>query len=243
VAAIAELGSLRGTTRMNNINEKIYEEVGANYRFFLGWRHAAFAGYLIVVGTAVSFTMSTLKDSPNLAFIIPIGASPIGCLLWFIDKRNRSIYAAISKAGADLEEKSPGSYKSLSAVAFPKELSTLRLAFKRNWSHSFSLDVLFLGGSGALLLLAVFLYFRVGAAPAQGQPTSIGITAGQACRVHLRRDALALTVGASNVLDRADALVAGTLIAADSHGVQLQQSTNGVVWIPVSSILFIEPKP
>jgi hypothetical protein len=189
--------------------------------------------------------MSSLKDSPSLAFIIPFGASPIGFLLWCIDKRNRSLYAAVNQAGADLEGKSGGSYTNLSKVAFEKASSPWRLAFNGEWSHSFSLNVLFLGGTGALILLTVFLYFRAGAVPAHGRPTSIGITAGQACKVHLRRDALALTVGTSNVLDRADALVAGTLIAADSHGVQLQlqQSTNGVVWIPVSSILFIEPKP
>jgi hypothetical protein len=248
---------------MPNIDEKIYEEVGANYRFFLGWRHAAFAGYIVVVGAAISFTMSTLKDSPSLAFIIPLGTCPIGFLLWCIDVRNRSLYAAVNRAGARLEGPSGGSYTNLANSALPSSsipilsglmapISVIKRWFPRlkkycpclegQLSHSFALTALFNGGSIALLWLGLRLHNGGVDAPAQGHLTSIGIPAGQACRVHLRADILPLLVGTWSVLGRTNALVSGTLIAADSHGVQLKlpQGTN---WIPASSILFIEHKP
>jgi hypothetical protein len=31
---------------MQESDQKIYQEIGADYRFFMGWRHAAFAGYV-----------------------------------------------------------------------------------------------------------------------------------------------------------------------------------------------------
>src|SRR5262245_34783316 len=113
---------------MADIREKIYEEVGANYRFFLGWRHAAFAGYLVVVGATISLTASTYNDSPGLAFLVPLGAFPIGLLLCVIDRRNRSLYSAVQRVGASLERPAKGSYARITEVAAPEGLSPWRLA-------------------------------------------------------------------------------------------------------------------
>jgi len=44
------------------VKDKLYEEVGANYRFFLAWRHAAFAGNLVVLYGVFSLCVSASKD-------------------------------------------------------------------------------------------------------------------------------------------------------------------------------------
>ena len=88
------------------MKEKIYEEIGNNYRFFLCWRHAAFAGNLIVLGAILSFSVSAFKDAKELMWFIPLIASPVGFLLWVIDVRNRSLYHTANRVGKELEDSS-----------------------------------------------------------------------------------------------------------------------------------------
>ncbi len=80
--------------------KRIDEEVGTNYRFFLGSpSHAAFAGDLIILYGVISLTFSIYKDTRALAWIIPALASPIGIFLWIIDVRIRDLYHATIRAG------------------------------------------------------------------------------------------------------------------------------------------------
>lgn len=145
---------------MADIDQKIYEEVGANYRFFLGWRHAAFAGYLIMVGAAVALSVSTFKDSPLLAFLFPLGACPVGILLWVIDVRNRKLYSMVQRAGVALEVQTPGCYTKIDQVAFAESESPWSIFWgKKQLTHSLALNFLFLGGSIFLLLLTLWLKF------------------------------------------------------------------------------------
>ena len=104
---------------MAEINEKIYEEVGTNYRFFLGWRHATFAGYIVIIGAAVSVSASTFKDVPSLAWLFPLGAFPIGFLLWIIDIKTRKLYGALQRAGASMEGQTGGGYTNICSVSAP----------------------------------------------------------------------------------------------------------------------------
>jgi hypothetical protein len=121
--------------------DKKYEETGNNYRFFLGWRHAAFAGNLIIIYGAMSLTLSTYKDSASLAWLIPGLASPVGILLWMIDVRTRDLYHAAIEAGKKLEGNDGGFYTQLAdKVKVPVGTSP----FNKN-TQSGALNILFLG--------------------------------------------------------------------------------------------------
>jgi hypothetical protein len=135
------------------MEDKRYEEVGTNYRFFLGWRHAAFAGDLAVFYAVLWLTFSVYKEIPVIAWIVPTLGWPVGILFWIIDMRTRDLHLATIKAGKALEGNRAGFYTQLSRIASPKGTS----AFKRI-SQSTALDILFFGSSICLLLLAIFLY-------------------------------------------------------------------------------------
>ena len=134
------------------MEEKKYEEIGLNYRFFLGWRHAAFAGILVVIYGVISLTITVHKEYPIIAWLIPLGASPIGFLLCMIDHRTRDLYHAAIQAGKDLEGEKGGFYTRLREIALPKGTS----AFKKI-THSAALDILFIGTSLAFILLSFSL--------------------------------------------------------------------------------------
>jgi len=130
---------------------KKYEEIGSNYRFFLGWRHAAFAGILVVLFGVLSLTFTIYKETPSLAFVIPFIASPIGILLYFIDKRTRDLYHAAIRAGKFLEG-GGGFYTELSKDLVPKGKSPFIKI-----TQSAALDLLFIGSSLALIALSLYL--------------------------------------------------------------------------------------
>ena len=143
------------------MKEKIYEEIGNNYRFFLRWRHAAFAGNLIVIGAILSFSVAAFKDAKELMWIIPLIASPVGLLLWIIDVRNRSLYHVANRAGKEIEDNEgiAGFYSKLISedVALPKGTSVFS-----TWTQSLAIDILFLGSSVVLILLSLFFYIKWG---------------------------------------------------------------------------------
>ncbi len=135
------------------MQDKRYEEIGTNYRFFLGWRHAAFAGDLVILYGVLSLTFSVYKEIPVIAWIVPTLGWPVGVLLWIIDVRTRDLYHATIRAGKALEGKQGGFFTELFKITLPKNAS----AFKK-LSQSAALDLLFFGSSLSLLILAVFLY-------------------------------------------------------------------------------------
>jgi hypothetical protein len=143
------------------IKEKIYEEIGNNYRFFLKWRHAAFAGNMIVLGAILSFSVSAFKDAKELMWIIPLVASPVGLLLWIIDKRNRSLYHIVNRAGKEIEDSEgvSGFYSKLisEGVALPKDKSAYS-----QLTQSLALELFFFGSSIMLILLSLFFYIKWG---------------------------------------------------------------------------------
>lgn len=132
---------------------KKYEEIGTNYRFFLGWRHAAFAGDLVIIYGVLSLTFTVYKDTPSFAWIVPALGSPLGVLLWIIDVRTRELYHAAIRAGKSLEGKKGGFFSQLSKVALPKGTSPfIKL------TQSGALDLLFFGSSICLLVLAIIFF-------------------------------------------------------------------------------------
>jgi|ERR1043166_798321 hypothetical protein len=137
------------------MKEKLYEEVGAVYRFFLAWRHAALAGIVMIVGGAISLTASIYKESPELSFIVPLFACPFGFVLWMIDLRTRDLYHAAIRAGKNLEGEDKGFFSALSdGVALKKEESV----FSRT-TQSGALNIIFWAASIGLVLLAGGLFF------------------------------------------------------------------------------------
>ena len=143
------------------MKEKIYEEVGNNYRFFLKWRHAALAGNMIVIGAILSFSITAFKDAKAMMWLIPLIGSPVGLLLWIIDVRNRSLYHTANRAGKEIEENEgvPGFYSKLISenIALPEGTSVFS-----QLSQGLALNCLFLGSSALLVLLSILFYVKWG---------------------------------------------------------------------------------
>jgi hypothetical protein len=135
------------------VNEKKYEEVGTMYRFYLGWRHAAFAGHVVIIYGVLSLALSNYKADPMVACGALLIGAVVGLLLWVIDKRTRDLYHAAIRAGKHLEGKTGGFFTELSKDVLPAGSSP----FKKI-SHSMALDVLFIGSFAILFILAIAIY-------------------------------------------------------------------------------------
>ena len=135
------------------MNEKKYEEIGDNYRFFLSWRHATFVGDIVIVFGVLSLTFSTYKDIPSIAWIIPLIGAPVSILLWIIDVRNRDLYHAAIRAGKVLEGKEGGFFTELSKEVLSKGESPFKMK-----TQSGALNILFWGSSVSLLILSIVLF-------------------------------------------------------------------------------------
>lgn len=133
------------------MDDKKYEEIGSNYRFFLGWRHAVFAGDLVILYGVLSLTYSIFKEEPRLAWIVPMLGSPIGLLLRIIDVRTRSLFKAAITAGMKLEDGKGGLFTELFPLMSKKGDPQLKP------THSLALDILLIGSSVILFLLSLVL--------------------------------------------------------------------------------------
>jgi len=142
------------------MNDKAYEEIGPNYRFFLAWRHAAFAGGLVILWGTCSLLTSAYEKGLSIAWSIPFLASLTLLCLWLADRRTRQIYQSLTKAGRALEGNNPGPYHALTDVGIPKGAPLLPKKGNplcRLFSQSFALDCFFLGSFLILLVVAVNL--------------------------------------------------------------------------------------
>lgn len=136
------------------MNEKLYEEIGNNYRFFLRWRHAAFAGQCIVLFTVCTLSVSFIEKAKEIAWVVPLAASPIGILFWIIDVRTRDLYHATIKAGAELEKGKKGFYTVLrDEVSLKKEENPFA-----KLTQSAALNLIFWGSTIMLLIASILLY-------------------------------------------------------------------------------------
>ena len=144
------------------MKDKAYEAVGPNYRFFLTWRHAAFAGNLIVLWGTSRLLISAYKEGTPFIWLIPMLSSLVALCLWLADKRTRQIYRAIVKAGKDLEEDGKGPYTELNKILIPKHAPWFPKKGDdkcKVFSQSFALNCFFLGSSIALFFLSMYLLF------------------------------------------------------------------------------------
>lgn len=129
------------------MQEKKYAEIGANYRFFLGWRLAYFIGMLVTILGVVLLSMSLYKDLPKVAWLTPLVASPLGLLMRMADLHIRELYKAAIRAGEVLEGETGGMYSELAEEVFHKTSPA------RRPSLTSAIDLL---GYGSLVLLLIF---------------------------------------------------------------------------------------
>lgn len=123
-----------------------YAEVGVNYRYFLNWRHALLAGYLIAL---YSFAQAFFHDIDHgIVRIIYLGVILVTALIWCLEYRVRSLYRACIKAGKDLEKPNGGVFTKLDDENLINEIIT----------HSNALDVFFL-----IILLGMIILSSVAA--------------------------------------------------------------------------------
>lgn len=145
------------------MKDKAYEEIGPNYRFFLTWRHAAFAGGLVILWGTCSLLTSAYEKGLTVAWLIPFFASLAAFCLWLADRRTRQIYRSLTEAGKALEENNPGPYHALTDIGIPKDAPWFPRKGKplcKFFSQSFALDCFFLGSAVVLLAVALFVMFR-----------------------------------------------------------------------------------
>jgi len=145
------------------MKDKAYEEIGPNYRFFLAWRHATFAGGLVILWGTCSLLTSAYEKGLAIAGLIPILASLAAFCLWLADRRTRQIYRSLTEAGKTLEGNEPGPYHALTDIGIPKDARFFPKKGKplcRLFSQSFALDCFFLGSAMVLFVVAVFVLLR-----------------------------------------------------------------------------------
>jgi Na+/H+ antiporter NhaD/arsenite permease-like protein len=142
------------------MNEKAYEEIGPNYRFFLAWRHAALAGGLVILWGTCSLLITAFEKGLSIAWLIPVLASLSLFCLWFADHRTRQIYRSLTEAGKALEGSDPGPYHALTGIGIPKDAPWFPKKDRplcKLFSQSFALDCFFVGSAVVLLVVAIFL--------------------------------------------------------------------------------------
>jgi hypothetical protein len=139
------------------LDDDRYKEVGTIYRFFLSWRHASFAGNLVVVWATLSLCITAYKEAQKILWIIPLTATPIGILFWMIDKRTRDLYHAAIDAGVKLEKEGGFFTQLCESVRIPKGKS----AFGKV-TQTAALNIFFIGSSVFFFILAVIFYVKFG---------------------------------------------------------------------------------
>jgi hypothetical protein len=133
-------------------HKDIYEEIGRNYRYFLNWRHALFAGYLLILYIASTFYT---ESSDNLFFQrLCLGVTIlISLVFWVIEIRIRDLYRACTEAGESLEKMTADKKDALSYGIYAKLNSdALR---NKNFSHTNALNLLFLS---VIISASIVLY-------------------------------------------------------------------------------------
>jgi hypothetical protein len=137
------------------MDDKKYAEIGNTYRFFLAWRQVLIAGMLAVLYGVLSVSVSAFKDSPSIAWAIPLLAWPIGRFFLLLDQRNRDLYWNAIKAGELIEKQDPQAIGLFSAIAHNEYPAPPPIADKP--SHTTAIEVFFLWSSRFMIGFAIVL--------------------------------------------------------------------------------------
>jgi hypothetical protein len=139
------------------MKDKLYEEVGTSYRFFLNWRHASAAGYIVVLGGVMSFCLTAYKDARPLLWIVPLFGTPFGIFFWIVDRRIRSLFQTAVRAGRTLEGEQGGFFTEQEKIGTVPGLDR----YPRFLTHSSALSILYIGSSVALIGLSLYFKYRL----------------------------------------------------------------------------------
>jgi hypothetical protein len=140
---------------MHISSKDVYDHVGENLRYYLDWRAKLLAGYFVIMAAHVVELSWTLKNHPNLAFVVPVSACLSTILFRFLDYRNRDAYRGCIEVGAAIEEQSEIQCVGL-YTNFNKEAT---------FSHSYVLDSFFVLCFIGCVAMAILLYRNNGALP------------------------------------------------------------------------------
>lgn len=80
----------------------IYTEIGKTHRYFLDWRNKIVGGYLAVLGALGLGYENVHAEGLQIALLFAAGG--VSFVFWIFDFRNRELYSACQRAGADIEE-------------------------------------------------------------------------------------------------------------------------------------------
>lgn len=140
----------------------LYAEAGTNYRYFLGWRHALFGGYIAVLGALGVALSWVLQHELVLLPAVWICTSVVSITFWSLDCRNRDLYHACQDAGERIECLQAGER---AAIGVYSELATRKgdaeetseARFKRSsLTHSDTINLLTWSVVVVSLLLFIF---------------------------------------------------------------------------------------
>jgi hypothetical protein len=110
--------------------DKLYEEIGHHYRFFLSWRNATVAALIIILYFGSSLYFDLQQKGITQAYFVPIAVILIIALLWISEYRTRDLYHAAQNAGKDLEKPYTGIYLAYENYAIPKFSQRKRQPYK-----------------------------------------------------------------------------------------------------------------
>lgn len=87
------------------MKDKLYEEVGHNYRFYVKLRQAGFVGNLVVVWAVIVVLTGEHDDAfESLLWLVPLVLSGVPLSLWATDIRTRHLFELAIEAGKALEQ-------------------------------------------------------------------------------------------------------------------------------------------
>jgi hypothetical protein len=135
-------------TKLTNslTTQDLYAENGSNYRFFLNWRHALFAGYLLILFTLANiyFTNNQFEETNRPYLYVVVLVSSL--IFWGLERRIRNLYHACMNTGHALE-KAIGTNGIYTRLDGPE--------MRGRWpTHSTILDGLF-GGTSLLMVIVL----------------------------------------------------------------------------------------
>lgn len=105
----------------DSFKNKTYEEICNFHRFFLNWRHALFAGDIVVTGYIFNKIIE-IKDKEGWWVLVPmIFGFTLAIISKQFDQRIHEIYNELIQVGYELEGKTIGNFHAL--IKTPKKIT------------------------------------------------------------------------------------------------------------------------
>jgi hypothetical protein len=132
----------------------IYFETGTTYRYFLNWRHALLAGYLVALyGLASGYIWVIENGRLNLSWVVFLSGLILSACFWGLERRIRDLYQSCTNAGAEIERKLriEGIYSRLDSPKLRDKLVTHSRIL--NWLFGLIISGMFIGFICSLWLI------------------------------------------------------------------------------------------